>query len=56
MFVFVEDAGEAIVSADVQTRERIGIGDRFGQRLHWSGVRDAPVRTMIVIATRSRTL
>jgi hypothetical protein len=41
MFVFVENAGEAIVSADAQTRERRGVGDRFGQRLQWSGCAQA---------------
>jgi hypothetical protein len=30
MVVFVEEAAEAIVSADVQTGDRGGIGDRLG--------------------------
>jgi hypothetical protein len=33
MIVFVEEAAEAIVSADAQTRECRGIGARFGRRL-----------------------
>lgn len=49
MIVFVEEAAEAIVSADAQTRECRGIGKRFGQRLQGSRVSDAPVRTVIVV-------
>jgi anti-anti-sigma factor len=32
MFVFVEEAADVIVSADVQSGERRGIGELFGQR------------------------
>jgi len=49
MIVFVEEAAEAIVSADAQTCECRGIGDRFGQRLQGSGVRDALVRPVVVV-------
>ncbi len=44
MIVFAEEAAEAVVAADAQTRECRGIGDRFGQRLQGSGILDAPVR------------
>jgi hypothetical protein len=49
MIVFVEEAAEAIASADTQTGKSRGIGDRFGQRTQRPGVRDAPMRTMIVV-------
>ncbi|MFI5888486.1 hypothetical protein ACIA5D_00010 [Actinoplanes sp. NPDC051513] len=49
MIVFVEESAEAIVSANAETGERRRIGERVGQRLQRSGVRDAPVRTMIVV-------
>jgi hypothetical protein len=41
MFVLVEEAGETIVSADVQACDRGGIADWFWKRLLWSCVRDA---------------
>ena len=41
MIVFVEEAAETVVAADVQTRERRQVGDRFGQLLQRSGVSDA---------------
>lgn len=41
MFVFVEDASEAVVSVDVQVGEPVRIGDRFGQRCQWPDVGDA---------------
>jgi hypothetical protein len=46
VIVFVEEAAEAIVSADAQPR---GIGERFGQRLQGSGVGSAPVRPVVVV-------
>jgi hypothetical protein len=33
VFVFVEESADAIVSADVQMRDRGVAGDRFGQRM-----------------------
>jgi hypothetical protein len=30
MFVFAEDATEAVMSVDVQVGEPVGVGDRFG--------------------------
>lgn len=51
MIVFVEEAAEAIVSVDAQARACRGIGERFGQRLQGSGVRDAPVRPVVVVVT-----
>jgi hypothetical protein len=55
MFVLVQDAAETITSADVQLGELVRVGDRFGQRLQWPIVRDALVRPMLVVATRSRS-
>ena len=49
MFVFVDDAAEAVASADGEVRDLVWIGDRFGQWLQWSGVRDAPVGPMFVV-------
>jgi hypothetical protein len=49
MIVSVEEAAEAIVSADAQARECRGIGERFGQGLQGSGVQDAPVRPAVVV-------
>jgi hypothetical protein len=43
VFVFVEESAESIVSADVQMRDRGGVGDRFRQRTQGPGVRDAPM-------------
>ena len=45
----MEEAAEAIVSADAQTGERRRIDERFGQRLERSGVSDAPVRPVVVM-------
>ena len=49
MFVFMQDAAETVVPADVQTRDLAPIGDRFGLRVKWSGIRDASVRSMRVV-------
>jgi len=49
MIVFMEEAAEAIVSADAQTGERRRIDERFGQRLERSGVSDVPVRPVVVM-------
>jgi len=56
VFVLVQDAADAVTSVDVQLDEPGRIGDRFGQRREWSGVGNALVGTMGVVATRSRTL
>jgi hypothetical protein len=49
MFVFVEDAAETIVSADVQVCDRGATGDRFGQWVQGSGVRDAAMGSVTVV-------
>jgi hypothetical protein len=49
VIVLVEEAPEAIVSADAQTRECRRIGEWFGQWLQGSGVADAPVRPVVVV-------
>jgi hypothetical protein len=45
----VEDAAEAVTSVDVQVSQPVAIGDWFGQRNEWSGVRDALVRSVDVV-------
>jgi len=47
--VLMEDATEAVPPIDGETGELVRIGDRFGQRLEWSGVRDALMRSMRVV-------
>jgi len=49
MFVLVQDAAETIASTDVEAGKPVQIGDRFGQRLEWSGVGDALVRPVSVV-------
>jgi len=49
MIVFVEESAESVVSADAQTGEGYGFGDRLGQRAQWPGVRDAAVRPMLIM-------
>jgi hypothetical protein len=41
MLVLAEDTAEAVASVDVQVGEPVLVGDRFGQRGEWPGVRDA---------------
>jgi hypothetical protein len=41
MFVFVQGAAEAVASSHVEAGDPAGVGERFGQRVQWSGVRDA---------------
>src|SRR6185369_4700444 len=48
MFVLMQDAAEPVATADVERGEPVRIGDRFGQRLEWYGVRDALVRPVRV--------
>jgi hypothetical protein len=49
MLVLVEDAAEAVVSADVKTCDARRIGDWWGRRSQWSAVGDALVRPMAVV-------
>ncbi len=49
MLVRAENAAEAVASMDVQLGEPIRVGNRFGQRGEWSGVRDALVRPVLVV-------
>jgi ABC-type glutathione transport system ATPase component len=52
VFVFVEDAAESVVSSDAEPGYLVRIGDRCGQWVQWSGVGDALVWSMFVVATR----
>jgi len=56
VFVFVDDASEAIMSTDDEVRDLVWIGERFRQWMEWSGVGDCSVWPVFVVATRSRTL
>ena len=49
MFVLMQDAAEAVTSVDVQVGESVRVGDQFGQRCQWPGVRDALVRSVLVV-------
>jgi hypothetical protein len=49
MLILVQHAAEAVTSADGQVCEPVQFGDRFGQWCERSGVRDALVRTVLVI-------
>jgi hypothetical protein len=49
IFVLVEDSAEALAPSYVQPGDLVGVGDRWGQRGAWSDVRDAPVRSVLVI-------
>ena len=49
MIVFVEESAESIVSADSQTCEGRGFGDRIGQRAQWSGDGDTSVRSVLIV-------
>ena len=49
MFVLVQNTAETITSTDGQPGELVWVGDRFGQRLEWSGVGDALVRPVRVV-------
>jgi hypothetical protein len=49
MFVFVEDSAEALVSSYVQAGDLVWVGDGQGQRMQWSGVGDALVRSVLVV-------
>lgn len=56
VFILVQEAAEVIASADVQVCDCGWIGDRLGERVQRPGIRDAPMRPVRVVATRSRTL
>nr|WP_246017337.1 hypothetical protein [Micromonospora pisi] len=45
----MEDAAEAIASSCVEVCDLVWVGDRCGQRVEWSGVRDALVRAVPVV-------
>jgi hypothetical protein len=49
VFVLAEDAAEAFTSVDGQVRQPAGVGDRFGKRCEWPGIRDALMRPMRVV-------
>jgi hypothetical protein len=49
VLVFVEDAAEAVMSVDAQMGQPVWISDRFGQWCEWSGIREALVRSMVVV-------
>jgi hypothetical protein len=49
MLVLVENAAEAVGSADVQTSDAHRIDDSCGQWVQWSGVGDALVGPMAVV-------
>jgi hypothetical protein len=45
----VQQSAEVIVSADVEVRDRVGIGDRRRERPQWAGVVDAAVGPVLVV-------
>ena len=47
--VLVEDAAQSLSSVDVQVDDLGLVGDRWWQRLQWSGVGDALVRSVRVV-------
>ncbi len=49
MFVLMEDTAQTITSTDVETRNRVWIGDRLRQRMQRPGVRDTPMGPMRVV-------
>ena len=49
MFVFVQGPAESVVSSDVEMTDRVGFGERGGQRAQWSGVGDAVVWPVFVV-------
>jgi hypothetical protein len=52
MFVFVQDASKSIASSDVELGYLVWVGDRRGQWVQGSGVGEALVRPVAVVATR----
>jgi hypothetical protein len=49
MSVLMEDAAEAVASADVKAGGVVRFGDRRGQRVQWPGVGDSLVRPVGVV-------
>jgi hypothetical protein len=49
MFVFVQDASEAIASSDPEPGYLVWFGDQDGQWVQGSGVREALVRSVAVV-------
>jgi hypothetical protein len=49
VLVFVDDATQAVASADGEVRDRGWIGDRIEQRLQRADVRDAAVGSVSVV-------
>jgi hypothetical protein len=49
MLVLVEDAAEAVASADVKTGGGVQVRDRCGQCAQWPGVRDSLMRPVRVV-------
>ncbi len=49
MFVFIEEAAEAVPSADVQVCDCGWVGDRLGELAQRSGIRDAPMGPVRVV-------
>jgi hypothetical protein len=49
MFVFMQDAAETVASGDGEVRDLVRDGDRFGQCLQRSEVRDASMGPVLVV-------
>jgi hypothetical protein len=49
MPVFVEDAAEAVPSADVEVRGLLRVGYRFGERVQGCGSLEGPVGPVLVV-------
>ena len=49
MFILVQDAAGTVGSMVGRVGESIRVGDQFGQRGGWPGVRDALVRPVYVV-------
>jgi hypothetical protein len=49
MLILLQHAAEAVPSVDGQVDEPVWIGDRFGPRCKWPEVRDALMRTVLVV-------
>jgi hypothetical protein len=49
MSVLVEDAGESVVSADVQAGDLVRIGDRLGQCANGCGLAKRPMGAVLVV-------
>jgi hypothetical protein len=56
MFMFVQDASDAIASSDPEPSYLVWFGDQGGQWVQGAGIREVLVRPVAVVATRSRTL